>query len=451
VESLQNIKVSIIGAARSGLAAAQLLKSKGAAVFISDTSKAENMTSAIELLKAGGIPYEFSGHSDKVFDCSLMVISPGVPSDAKVVQSAQKQGIKVVSEVELASWFFNGEIIAVTGSNGKTTTTSLIGEIMKLTNRNYLVAGNIGTAFSDVVQNSTRDTVAILEVSSFQLDHIEKFRPKVSVLLNITPDHMDRYENSMGKYAESKARIFMNQDRNDTLIYNYDDPMTKKLVQRAKCNLVPFSVQTKVDGAFLELKSEGKNFIKMAKGNIELIEASEIGIKGVHNIYNSMAAALAVNSIGVELDKIRTTLKMFRGVEHRLEFVREVNGVEFINDSKATNVDSVWYALSAFEKPIILLLGGRDKGNDYSKLFEIVKNKVKAIIAIGESAQKVYDAFRPYTEVKITLTMEEAVDEACEISIPGEVVLLSPACASFDWFKNYEHRGEMFKKLVCQL
>lgn len=451
MKSLENIKVSVIGAARSGIAAADLLKSKSAIVFVSDVAKPEDMVNAIATLNKMRIPYEFGGHSEKVFDCTLLVISPGVPSNSKVVMEAQRRGIKVVSELELASWFFKGRIIAITGSNGKTTTTTLIGEIFKTANRNHFVAGNIGTAFSEFVQTSPTDTAAILEVSSFQLDHIESFRPKVSIILNITPDHMDRYENSIEKYSGSKAKVFMNQIEDDILIYNHDDPMTKKIVVGAKCKLLPFSVQNKVDGAYFSQTDDGRKIIRFSKMADELIEVSEIGIKGIHNVYNTMAAGLAAHSVGISVGDIRSALKSFKGVEHRMEFVRELNGVEFINDSKATNVDSVWYAISAIEKPIILLLGGRDKGNDYSKLFQVVKNKVKAIIAIGESADKVYTEFRPYTEVKKATSMQDAVNEAYEISIRGDAVLLSPACASFDWFKNYEHRGNVFKELIYQL
>lgn len=451
MKSLENIKVSVIGAARSGLAAADLLKSKCAIVFVSDMACQEDMASAISTLNKMRIPYEFGGHSEKLFDCTLMIISPGVPSNSKVVFEAQRRGIKVVSELELASWFFNGQIIAITGSNGKTTTTTLLGEIFKTANRNHFVAGNIGTAFSEFVQTSLSDAVAILEVSSFQLDHTESFRPKVSIILNITPDHMDRYENSIEKYAGSKARVCMNQIEDDILIYNLDDPMTKKIVEGAKCKLLPFSVQKEVEGAYLSQTDGGRKVIRFSKMADELIEVSEIGIKGIHNVYNSMAAALAAHSMGINVGDIRSALKSFKGVEHRMEFIRELNGVEFINDSKATNVDSVWYAINAIEKPIILLLGGRDKGNDYSKLFQVVKNKVKAIIAIGESADKVYTEFRPYTEVKKATSMQDAVKEAYEISITGDVVLLSPACASFDWFKNYEHRGNVYKELIYQL
>jgi UDP-N-acetylmuramoylalanine--D-glutamate ligase len=409
------------------------------------------MPDAVNSMETIGIPYEFGGHTERVFDCSIIVISPGVPSNAKVVRDAQQRGIKVIGELELASWFFPGKIIAITGSNGKTTTTTLIGEIFKTANRNHFVAGNIGTAFSGFIKTSTEDTVAILEVSSFQLDHIEKFHPKISIVLNITPDHMDRYEHSMEKYAASKARIFTNQNNNDMLIYNFDDPVTRSKIKSAKCDLLPFSVQSKVDGAYLDRASDDKKTIKLSNLADSLIEISEIGIKGIHNVYNSMAAALAAYSLGISADAIRTALKSFKGVEHRLEFVREVGGVEFINDSKATNVDSVWYAISAIEKPIILLLGGRDKGNDYTKLFQIVKSKVKVIIAIGESAEKISTEFRPFTEVKKVASMQEALSEASEISTAGEVVLLSPACASFDWFKNYEQRGKVFKELVAQL
>lgn len=454
MKDFDNIKVTVIGAARSGIAAAQLFKSQGASVFVSEQNSSTQIVTALELLQSNGIAIEYGGHTDRVFDCAFMIISPGVPSNSQVVLEAQRRRIKVVSEIEAASWFCPAPIIAVTGTNGKTTTTALIGEIFKEAKLDNAVAGNIGTAFSAVVNTLNLNSTAILEVSSFQLDHIEMFHPKVSVLLNITPDHLDRYDNSMEKYSASKARIFMNQTNDDVLIYNIDDEIVKNIVKSAKCKLLPFSIKQKLnEGGYIVTSEIGKQklVIKNNDEEISLIEIEEMRIKGFHNIYNSLAAALAANVMGIHAETISHTLKQFKGVEHRLEFVRELNGVKYINDSKATNVDSVWYALNAVNEPIILLLGGRDKGNDYSKLAELIRKKVKAIVAIGESAAKVNNELSGFKTVQIASSMDEAVKTASKLAAAGEVVLLSPACASFDWFDNYEHRGKVFKELVNRL
>ncbi len=445
-------KVSIIGAARSGVAAAKLLKSQGAQVFVSDKESEEKLKSQIPNLKSLQIPFETGGHTDRVYDCSLMVISPGVPSDTPVVVEAQRRGIKVVSELEVASWFCKAPILAVTGSNGKTTTTTLLGTIFEHAKKKCVVAGNIGTAFSNFVLDLDQTAVAILEVSSFQLDHIESFHPKVAVILNITPDHLDRYGKSFEKYIASKRRVLRNQTLNDFLVYNFDDPVTSLEVRKhaaSRVQLLPFSVKTKLDeGAYVE---SGRLTIAMHGEAEEVIATREISMRGVHNLYNSMAAALAAKAMGVRAQAIRESLKRFEGVEHRLEFVREVNGVKYVNDSKATNVDSVWYALQSFEEPLIVLVGGRDKGNDYSKLFDLVRERVRAIIAIGESADKVVEAFQGVTKVEKAQSMEEAVQKAEALAAHGDVVLLSSACASFDWFQNFEHRGRVFKEIVQRL
>ncbi len=441
--------ISVIGAARSGVAVATLLKRKGAHVFVSDKAPMEKVAKEYALLQEAGIPLETGGHSKKVFDCSLMVISPGVPSDAPVVAEAQKRSIPVVSELEVASWFCPAPIIAITGSNGKTTTTTLTGKIISDAKKKCIVAGNIGTAFSSVVDDADDETIVVLEVSSFQLDHIKTFRPKVSVILNIAPDHMDRYEHSMEKYSASKARVFENQKQDDAFIYNTDDEWTQRIVPAAHCRTIGFSTKSELaEGVYLD------NGIIRASFNgtrQDVIEVKELGIKGIHNVYNAMAAVAATMVMGIEINTIYETLRSFQGVEHRLEFVRVHNGVRYYNDSKATNVDSVWYALLAFDEPIVLIIGGRDKGNDYSRLTELVQKKVKAIVAIGESADKVEKAFTGITVVKSATSMEEAVSVAKFLAVPGEIVLLSPACASFDWFENYEHRGQVFKQIVNEL
>lgn len=446
---LRNSNVSVIGAARSGVAAAKLLQQQGAAVFVSDQQPESKLASHIPQLTSMGIAFETGGHTDRAYDCSLMVISPGVPSDAPVVLEAQRRGIKVVSELELASWFCKAPIVAITGSNGKTTTATLLGRILFDAKKKHVVAGNIGTAFSAVVLELAETDIAVLEVSSFQLDHCETFRPTIAAILNITPDHMDRYGNSMERYAASKARIFMNQMADDVLIYNLDDEWTAKTVAQAKSKRIAFSMKRPLaEGACVE----GNELVTLLEGRqSQVIPTNAISIRGMHNLYNAMAATLAGQLLGVNVASIRATLKNFKGVEHRLEFVRELNGVKYFNDSKATNVDSVSYALQAFSEPIVVLLGGRDKGNDYSKLNDLVKAHVRAIVAIGESADKVVQAFSSIKQTVRAESMQEAVVTAHRLAQPGDVVLLSPACASFDWFENYEHRGRVFKELVSGL
>ncbi len=456
---VQHKKFSILGAAKSGIAVAKLLKSQGAEVFVSEKQSGENLGETKAELERLGVRYEFGGHSDQVLNADILVVSPGVPSDVPVVKKAKERGGKVFSELEVASWFCKAPIVAVTGSNGKTTTTTLLGRMFYdaqtgpfRSKKKYVVAGNIGDAFSNYVLELDQTSTAIVEVSSFQLDHIEKFHPKIAIILNITPDHLDRYERSLEKYVAAKCRIFENQTIGDFLIYNFDDEVTKAQVHKlakSKVHTLPFSVREKFsEGAFVE---NGKLMTAFNGKCQEIIAADQISIRGTHNIYNSMVATLAAQLTGIPVASIRATLKNFKGVEHRLEFVREVNGVKYVNDSKATNVHSVWYALLSFEEPIIALIGGRDKGNDYSMLFDVVKKKVKAIVAIGESAEKVEHEFHGKTKVIKAHSMEEAVKLASTLANSGDVVLLSPACASFDWFKNFEHRGEVFKELVNKL
>jgi UDP-N-acetylmuramoylalanine--D-glutamate ligase len=446
---LHTKKISVVGAARSGVAVAMLLKKQGAVVYVSDSAAADKLQASLPTLQSEKINYEVGGHSDRVYECELMVISPGVPSNAPVVLEAQKRKIKVVSELEVGSWFCRAPIVAITGSNGKTTTATLTGRILSDAAKKHVVAGNIGTAFSSVVLELVETDVAVLEVSSFQLDHCEEFSPKISVLLNITPDHMDRYDYSVEKYAASKARIFQNQQVDDVLIYNQDDEWTNKIVMQAQCRTIGFSREQKLtEGAFVE---EGKLVTILQGTRSEVIDIDQIFIKGMHNLYNSMAAVLVGQLLGVDATLMQSTLKTFEGIEHRLEFVRRLNDVSYYNDSKATNVDSVWFALQSFKEPIVLFLGGRDKGNDYSRLTELVHRQVKAIVAIGESAGIVEQSFKGATVISKASSMEEAVATARFLAQPGDVVLLSPACASFDWFKNYEHRGEVFKQLVNNL
>jgi UDP-N-acetylmuramoylalanine--D-glutamate ligase len=444
--------ISVLGAARSGVAVARLLQRNGADVFVSDSGPAARLEPQLSELRSLGIGYETGEHTQKVLDSDLVAISPGVPSNLPVVREAERRGVRVVSELEIASWFCPAPMAAVTGTNGKTTTTTLIGRMLSDAQKKNVVAGNIGTAFSAAVDELDRDSVAVLEVSSFQLDHIESFHPAVSIILNITPDHLDRYERDFDRYAASKCRVFEYQTAEDVLIINADDPATREQIGKRKplpVRILEFGLaQGQGEGAFVE---NGEVVVILGGIRTPVVAAADISIRGIHNLYNAMAATLAAKVLGVSAPSLRATLKNFKGVEHRLEFVRETGGVRYVNDSKATNIDSVWYALQAFGEPLVLLLGGRDKGNDYSKLYDLADKHVRAIVAIGESADKVKNAFEGRKKVVTAGSMEDAVRAARSLAARGDVVLLSPACASFDWFENYEHRGRVFKEIVNSL
>jgi UDP-N-acetylmuramoylalanine--D-glutamate ligase len=447
-DKIKSAKVSILGAARSGLSAAKLLRSQGAIVFVSDKKPREDAAQEIKTLESLGIEHEFGSHTDRIFDADFIVTSPGVPSNSNLIQHAMKVGLNVHSEVEVASWFCRAPIVAITGSNGKTTTTTLVGKIFEKAGWKTIVAGNIGLPFSDYVLDVDEKSVAVVEVSSFQLDHIDTFRPKAAVLLNITPDHLDRYE-SYQAYSNSKFRIFKNQTMKDFSVYNYDDDAVNTYCCGLDTVRLPFSVRGKISaGAFVE---DGKVFlVEEGKKNF-LIDSKEIKIRGIHNLYNSIASALAARSLEVSAEVIADTLREFPGVEHRLEPVRELAGVRYINDSKATNVDAVWYALGSFDSPIVLIAGGKDKGNDYSPLFDLVKKRVPAMVLIGQAAPKMQKEFADKTKCIMASSMEDAVAKARDEAKPGYIVLLSPACASFDMFHDYEHRGREFKRLVMEL
>ncbi len=450
--SVRGKRISVIGAARSGLAVAQLLRQRGAIVFVTDSSREELLASSTSVLRSLGIEVETGAHTKRALDSDLIVVSPGIPSTLPILREAEGRGVKIISELELASWFCRAPIIGVTGTNGKTTTTSLIGRIFHDAKRRHYVGGNIGIPFSSLIPDLDENAVAILEISSFQLDHISSFRPRVSVLLNITPDHLDRYEGNFEKYVESKCRIFKNQTIQDYLLYNFDDEQIFNHVKRlatTHVRAIPFGLQQRYgEGAFIE---QGKLVTVFEKKRSEIIEIDRISIRGVHNLYNSMAATLVGVIFNIPVPSLRATLSNFKGIEHRLEFVRELHGVTYVNDSKATNTDSVAYALQSFKQPIILMLGGRDKGNDYSLLHALVRKHVRSVVAIGESADKVYHAFSGVVKVVKAHSMQEAVHTASSLASPGDVVLLSPACASFDWFENYEHRGRSFKQFVNSL
>ncbi|MCX6138106.1 MAG: UDP-N-acetylmuramoyl-L-alanine--D-glutamate ligase [Ignavibacteriales bacterium] len=451
--------VTVIGAARSGRGAAALLKRHGASVFVSDSQSAGKLADAAAELSAAGIPFETAGHTDCALDCSLMVISPGVPGNIPIVVEAQKRGITVVSELELASWFCSAPVIAITGSNGKTTTATLVGRMLEDAKKKCIVAGNIGEALSTVVEQATPDHIVVLEVSSFQLEHILDLRPAVAVILNITRNHLDRYDNSMERYAAAKTRIFMNQQAGDLLIYNAEDRISVEKIAAAQSCTLTFSMnEEKTDGVFAD---QGSIVMRVAGERKQIMKIADLSLAGDHNVQNAMAAILAVQSFGISPAVIRGTLRNFKGVEHRQEFVRTVKGITYINNSKATTVEAVGYALRSYEQPIVLMMGGKDKGNDYSTIYDLVERKVRAIVATGHSADTIVENFAhkvPVLKVETigsaipnTTSMKKAIWIAGGLAHPGDVVLLAPACTSFDWFTDYEERGRVFKQLVQEI
>jgi UDP-N-acetylmuramoylalanine--D-glutamate ligase len=383
-------------------------------------------------------------------ESDTIVISPGVPLGIPILDVARSKNIPIIGEIELASQFAEAPIAAITGTNGKTTTTTLTGEIFNDAGWNTAVAGNIGTAFADVVEQTVGEkAVNVLEVSSFQLDTVRDFRPKVSALLNITPDHLDRYKNYEA-YIQSKFRIAENQKGHDIFIYNHDDEVVRNFAETVNVRTLGFSIkETLKQGAFL---TDNKMIVRFGRERDEVIDRNDIGIPGPHNLMNAMAAVLIARSFGIEYESIHKTLRRFKGVEHRIEFVRELEGVKYYNDSKATNVDSVKYALQSFKEPIVLIAGGKDKGNDYSTIKDLVKEHVKAIVTVGDGAKNLDKAFKGIVPLhSAEYSMEKAVEISKSLADGGDVVLLSPACASFDMFDNYEHRGRVFKALVNTL
>ncbi len=447
--NINDKKITVIGALRSGVGAAKLIKAQGGIPFVSDTNNNSKTAQSVEYLKELNIDFEVGEHTEKVFECDLMVVSPGVPSDAQILKNAKQKNIKIISEIELAYQFCKGKVIGITGTNGKTTTTSLIGHLFNICGNKTYVAGNIGVAFSEIALEVKEDDFVVLEISSFQLDLIDNFRPDAAIILNITPDHLNRYENSFEKYTQSKLSIYKNQNREDFLILNKDDETLMNAVSSRKSKTFYFSLKDEqLDGCYLM----NGNIIYNEEGELRFIfPAEELLIKGEHNIANAMAAICTAKIFGFDDEKIKEGLKSFKGVEHRLEFVREIEGVKYINDSKATNIDSVWYALRSYDNPIFLILGGQDKGNDYNKIKDLVKDKVKKIYAIGSSAEIVFNFFHSMVKVEVKGTLEAAVTAANNESRENDIVLLSPACASFDMFDSYEHRGKIFKEVVNKL
>lgn len=444
------MKLSIIGAARSGLAAAELALEKGDEPFVSEFKPQSEAKKAAERLIKSGIPAEFGGHSDKAIDCDEMIVSPGVPLDAPIILKAREKKIPVIAEIEYARRFCDtNPLIAVTGTNGKTTTTKLIEHIFRTAGKKAVACGNIGLPLSAVVREIDPETFLVVEVSSFQLEHIVDFRPDVAIITNITPDHIS-YHGSFEKYAAAKLIISSRQSQKDFLFLNADDAASSKIQYEGDARIRYFSQSGDCEGVYRRGSSMFARFSKRQKEE-KIMLTTELSLPGVHNAYNSMAAACAARAFEITNEDIRDALMSFTGVEHRLEFVREVRGVEYVNDSKATNIDAAWYALSSYEKPIVWIAGGRGDNNDYSQLDKFVEPNVKAIVAIGEEKDAIFNHFSGRKRCVKCDSIEEAVQTAAELAESGEIVLFAPACKSFDMFLNYEHRGESFKEEVSKL
>lgn len=445
-----NKYIVILGAGESGVGAAILAKKQGAKVFVSDKSLIkEKYKKELEELN---IDFEEGLHSEeKILNADLIIKSPGIPDKAPLIIKLKENGISIISEIEFASKYTNAKIAAITGSNGKTTTTSLLYHICKKAGLNVGLGGNIGTSFARQVAQNEFD-LYVLEISSFQLDGCYEFHPFISILCNITEDHMDRYDYKFENYIQSKFRIAQKQTSNDFFIYCADDEVSNQWLPKMniKAQLIPFSIQKilPANGVW----KDGQNLIFNHNHNQLEMQVHELALTGMHNTYNSMAAGMAAKLLGVRKEIIRESLQDFKSLEHRMEFVSTIRGVEFMNDSKATNVNSTWFALESITKPIIWIAGGVDKGNDYTQLRELVKSKVKAIVCLGKDNEKIHHAFAEDVGYIIdTDNAEEAVSMAFNLAEKGELVLLSPACASFDLFENYEDRGRQFKRAVMAL
>jgi UDP-N-acetylmuramoylalanine--D-glutamate ligase len=448
---LKNKRVLVVGLGKSGLSAAMFLRGQGARVTVSDTRSAVALEKEIPALLEAGIMVESGGHGLLTFRRQdLIVISPGVPMDTPEVKQVIAFGLPVIGELELASRYLQGRVVAITGSNGKTTTTSLVGKIFGDAGVPTLVGGNIGLPVIDLVAKSTAETVSVVEVSSFQLETVEEFHPWIAVILNVTPDHLDRH-GSFESYVAAKERIFARQGAGDALVLNADDRVTQMCAARAKSEVFWFSGTKAVrrgafvrDGVIVWVEKEG--------GVTEpVMPVSEIHLKGAHNVENVLAAVCAARLAKILAESVRASVVAFRAVEHRLELVRKLNEVEFYNDSKATNVDAAMKAVASFAGGVHLILGGKDKDSDYTTMSDLLKKRVKVVYTVGSAAEKIERQLHGVVKMVSAQTIETAVAEAAKAAVPGDVVLLSPACSSFDQFENYEHRGRVFRQSVIEL
>ncbi len=440
--------ILVVGLARSGAAAAEFLLSRGARVTVND-SKPESELKEASALRAKGIEVIGGSHPPELFEnADLIVVSPGVPLALEPFRLASAAGVQIVGEIELASRFLRGKLVGITGSNGKTTTTTLVGELLKEAGLPTQVGGNIGTPLISLVEASRDDGFTVVELSSFQLEAVEQLHVNVALLLNITPDHLDRYD-SMADYAAAKANIFRNQTADDVAVLNADNDWSARMSAKTEARVVYFSRLRELgEGIFLR----GDDIIeRKASGERVLLNRADIQLPGDHNVENVMAALAAGIACGASVDSMREAVRNFKGVEHRLEFVAEINGVKFYNDSKATNVDAAIKCLEAFPSGVIVILGGKDKGSDYSPLAPLVRERCEHVILIGAAADKIAAALENTKPLHRAATMQEAVESGLKLGRAGDTVLLAPACASFDMFDNYEHRGRVFKEAVRSL
>lgn len=441
-------RIVVLGAAESGVGAAVLALKKGFDVFVSDMGKIK--PHYVDMLEQYGISWEDGHHTeDLILNADEVIKSPGIPENAPMVMKVREKGIPVISEIEFAGRYTNAKMICITGSNGKTTTTSLIYHIFKAAGYNVGLAGNIGRSLALQVAEEHFDYY-VIELSSFQLDDMYKFRANIAVLLNITPDHLDRYDNCMQNYVNAKMKIIQNQEEDDAFVYWNDDPIIQKELNKygIKSKKCPFSILKK-DG-MIGYIADGQYVLEYPTPFN--MEQESLSLRGKHNMYNSLAAGITANLAGIKSEVIRQSLSDFEGVEHRLEKVTRVRGVEYINDSKATNVDACWYALESMTTPTILILGGKDKGNDYRAIADLVKKKCKGLVYLGADNKKLHDFFDSFgLPVADTHSMKDCVEACYKMAEPGDTVLLSPCCASFDLFKNMEDRGDQFKSLVRAL
>jgi len=444
------MKLVILGGGESGTGAAVLGKQKGWEVFLSDKSSLKEVYK--KELDAKGIRWEEGQHTEsEILSADCIIKSPGIPHKVPIVQQAKAKGIEIISEIEFASRYTDAKIIAITGSNGKTTTTTLVYHLLKEAGLSVAVGGNIGYSFARLVAQEPKEYY-VLEISSFQLDDITSFHPHIALLLNITPDHLDRYNYEFQNYIDAKMRITEFQQAADYLIYDADDPVTAQEIDKGqvKAQLLPFSLEKTFERGAWSL--DEKNMYVNVNQNIFEMSTKDLTIKGKHNLKNAMGATMVAKLLNVRNENIRNSLMTFQGVPHRLEFVREVEGVRYINDSKATNVNSVYYALDSMEEGLVWIVGGQDKGNDYTPLIPYVSKKVKAIVCLGLDNQKIIQTFQSIVPTIIeTHSMEDAVQVGRGLSQEGDTVLLSPACASFDLFQSYEDRGNQFKHYVNML
>jgi UDP-N-acetylmuramoylalanine--D-glutamate ligase len=443
------MNITVIGAGKSGIAAALLAKQDGNSVFVTESKEQSSYIGAYEQLGESSIDVEFGGHSSKALqNCKQIIVSPGVPPSSPIIQEAESLGIPIVSELEFASLHTTNPIISITGTNGKTTTTALTEFILKQSGKSAIAAGNIGIPLSSLVGKVSPETIFVLETSSYQLDRTYTFKPKVSIILNITPDHLG-YHGTMENYCKAKWKTSQNQNADDLLILNADNFEAAACSKISKTNVAYISINPLQQGAY----TSHSHLILASHPHKEevLMQLDEIRLPGVHNRYNSMAAILAARAFEVRNENIRDSLMQFSGVEHRLEFVRSLNSINYVNDSKATNINATWYALSSYSTPIVWIVGGLSDNNDYANLEQLIASNVRSIIAIGEDKEKIFDMYCSKIRCVKANSLEDAVSIASKEAKSGDTILFSPACKSFDMFANYEHRGLVFKQAVMSL